>query len=137
MSTRVTIPAGSNSTGPGTGLTINTSSPVSGHLYTELPRLAAFVRARDCFSRFAVGRAAAFGLALVPQLLAFGEREFDFHPAIFEVQAGGNQSQSLLLGLADKLPNFLLMDQQLAGAQRRMIEDVAMVVGADVAVQQP
>ena len=29
------------------------------------------------------------------------------------------------------------MHQQLAGAQRRVIEDVAMLVGADVAIEEP
>src|SRR5690242_20955771 len=86
---------------------------------------------------FAVGGAAAFGFALVPELLAFRQRKFNFYPAIFEVQTGWNEGESLLLGLADKLPNLFLMDQEFAGAQRCVVEDVAVIVRSDVAVQQP
>ena len=42
-----------------------------------------------------------------------------------------------LLRLADELANFFFVDQQLAGAQRSVVEDVAVVIGADVAVEQP
>src|SRR5580704_9953391 len=99
--------------------------------------LTAFARTVDGFSRFFVRRASALGFALVPQLLAFGQREFDFYSAVLEVHPGGNESQTLLLGLADQLADFFLVYQQLASAQRCVVENVTMVVGADVAVQQP
>ena len=68
---------------------------------------------------------------------AAGQREFNFHSAILEIQTGGDEGQALLLGLADELANLLFMDQQLAGAQGRVVEDVAVIIRADVAVEQP
>ena len=64
-------------------------------------QLAPFAGAGDGFSGFAVGGAAAFGFAFVPKLLAFSEGEFHFYPAVFEVQAGRDESKPLLLRLAD------------------------------------
>ena len=74
------------------------------------------------------GGAAAFGFALVPQLLAFGQGEFNLHSTVLEVHPRGDEGQALLLGLADELADFLLVDQQFAGAQGRVVEDVAVVV---------
>ena len=42
-----------------------------------------------------------------------------------------------MLGLGGELVQLLAPHQQLASAQRRVIEDVAVLVGADVGVQQP
>ena len=70
-------------------------------------------------------------------MLAFGQGEFNFHSAVLEVHPGGDEGEALLLGLADELANFFFVDQQLAGAQGGMVEDVAVVVGSDVAVEQP
>ena len=42
-----------------------------------------------------------------------------------------------MLGFADELANFFLVNQELAGAQGGMIGVIAMVVGADVAVEEP
>src|ERR1700730_6273481 len=89
-------------------------------------KLASFAGPGDGISGLAVSRAAAIGFALVPQLFSLGQGKFNLHSAVFEVHASGNESQSLLLGFADEPANFLLVDKQLAGAQRRVAEDVAM-----------
>ena len=70
-------------------------------------------------------------------MLAFGEGEFDFDFAILEIHAGGDEGESLLLGLADELANFFLVNQKFAGAEGGMIGRVAVVIGADVAVEEP
>src|SRR4029077_1355782 len=75
--------------------------------------LVSFTRSGDGFSSLFVGRPPAFSFALVPELLAFGQSQLDLHPAVLEVHPGGNQSKSLLLSLADQLPYFLFMHQQL------------------------
>jgi hypothetical protein len=91
----------------------------------------------DRFSRFFIRRPPSFGLALVPELLAFGQSQFHLDPAVLKVQPRRDQGQALLLGLADQLANLFAMHQQLAGAQRGVVEDVAVLVGTDVGVQQP
>src|ERR1700745_272171 len=89
----------------------------------------------DCFPCFAIERASAFGFAPVPKLLSFSQCKFDFHPPVFEVDAGGDEGQSLCLGLANQFADFIFMHQQLASAQRLMIRVAAMLVGADVSVE--
>src|SRR5581483_2109848 len=96
-----------------------------------------FAGARDGFAGFAIGGAAALGFALVPELLAAGEGHFHFHPAVLKVHACGDEREAALLGFADQLAEFLGVDQELAGAQRVVVVDVAVLVGADVSVQQP
>jgi len=48
---------------------------------------------------FAIGLAAAFGLALVPVLLALGHGQFAFDPPVAEVKTGGNERVALDLRL--------------------------------------
>jgi hypothetical protein len=42
-----------------------------------------------------------------------------------------------LLGFTDELTDFFFVNQQLSGAQRGMIGGVAVVIGSDVAVEEP
>jgi len=93
--------------------------------------------AGDCIAGLFIGGSAAFGLALIPQLFALGECEFYFHPAILEIHAGWDQGQPFLLSAPDQLPDFIFVHKQFAGAQRGVIEDVAVVVGSDMGIQQP
>src|SRR5713226_4054967 len=74
-------------------------------------------RSRDCFSRLAVGGSAAFGFALVPELPTFGQGKLQLHSAVLEVHADGNQSKTLLLGLADQFADLFSVDQQFPGPQ--------------------
>src|SRR5436305_635545 len=75
-------------------------------------------RPHDSLTSFLVGGLAALGLALVPELLALGERDFTFYFPAAEVEAGGDERESLLLRLADELAQLFFMDEQLARAQR-------------------
>src|SRR5207247_7813397 len=91
----------------------------------------------DSLSFLAVLCSAPLGLSFVPDLLAFGQREFNLYSAIFEVHTRGDERQPPLLRFTDQLANFFFMHEQLAGTQRSVVEDVAMLVGPDVAVKQP
>ena len=96
-----------------------------------------FSAAGDGFAGFFVGGAAALGFALVPLLFAAGDGEFDFHFAAFEVHARGNQRQAALLSLAEQFADFFAVREQFSRAKRGMVRVTAVLVGADVAVQEP
>src|SRR5262249_5567470 len=89
------------------------------------------------FPGFFIWGTAAFGFTLIPELFAFGECKFHFHTTILEVQAGRNQREALLLSLSDQLADFVLVDKQLTGPERGVVEDVAVIVGTDVSIQKP
>src|SRR5579864_1714255 len=94
-------------------------------------------RSRDRFSGLLVCGSAPLGFALVPELLTLRQRKLHFNSAILEIHAGWNEGKALLLGLADELVDLFLMNQQLPRAQRGVIIDVSVLVGANVAVEQP
>ncbi len=104
----------------------------------EPAKLAPFTGTCDGLAGFAVCGTAPFGLALlVPKLFAFGEGQLNFYPPILEVQARGNEGEPFLLRLADELAKLFFMDEQFTGTQRSVVEDVAVVVRTNMAVQQP
>src|SRR5579862_5545467 len=112
---------------------------ISDLMFTVLMRFSAtplhsVSSARDRFSGFFVRRSPTLSLPLIPKLFAFSQGEFNFDSSILEIHTSRNQGQAFLLGLADEFPNFLLMHQELAGAQWSMIKDVAMLIGSDVGV---
>src|ERR1017187_10104530 len=96
----------------------------------------AALAAGDCGFGFVVGFALAFGGALVPLLFALGQREFAFYAALAKVEPGGDKSEALLTGSTFELSNFVLVQQQLACAQRIVVHRVAMREGTDVRVQE-
>jgi len=91
----------------------------------------------DRLPRLFVGRTTALGLALIPKLFALGQRKFNLDLAVFEVHPRRDQSESLLLRLADQLADFLPMHKQLPRPQRRMIRVAPVFIRTDMAVQQP
>ena len=93
--------------------------------------------AANGFPGFFVGGTAALGFALIPELFTFGEGKFYFHSAVLEVHSRRNQRKSLLLGLSDQLANLFGVGKQFSSAQRSMIKDVSVNVGADVAIEKP
>ena len=101
------------------------------------PRLGLFSPSGYGFAGFLIGGATAFGLALVPLLFALCEGEFYLDFAILKVHAGGDQRESLLLRLSDQFSNFFFVDQELAGAKRGVVGVVAVVIRADMAVEEP
>src|ERR1700726_3662687 len=62
--------------------------------------------ASDGFPRFFIRRSPPLRLPLIPQLLAFSQRQLNLYFAVLEVHPHRNQRQSLLLRLADQLLDF-------------------------------
>ena len=98
------------------------------------PRLS-FLTASDRFAGFFVCGAAALGLPFIPKLLALCQSKFQFHSAILEVHSGGNQRESSLLRLSDKLAKFFFVDKQLPGPQWCVVKNISVLIGADVTIQ--
>ena len=68
-------------------------------------------------------------------LLPLGQAEFDLGKAPFgEVDAERDEREPLLLCLAEELVDLLAVEEQFSSTERLVIHDVAMAVGADVAV---
>ena len=90
----------------------------------------------DCFTGFLVCRLAPLRLALVPVLLAFGQRQLHFNPTIAEVESRRDQREPLLLSFTNELIQLILVHQQLPGPKGFMIENVAVFVRTDVRVDR-
>ncbi len=86
---------------------------------------------------FPVGFLALEGLAFVVLALAFAEAEQDFGVALREVDFQRNQHRALGVELPGEAVNFLLVEQQPAGAERINIPAVGLLVGRDVGVVEP
>jgi hypothetical protein len=91
----------------------------------------------DRVSRFFVRRPTPLRLPFIPELLALGQRELHFYFAALEVHPHRDQRQSLLLSLADQLADFFFVHEQFAGAEGGVVVHVAVLVGADVGIEQP
>ena len=68
------------------------------------------------------------------RLLAFRERQRHFHAPVLEIHAQRHEGHAALDGLADQLADFVLVQQQLARAHRRMIGVPAVAVRLNVHV---
>jgi len=76
-------------------------------------------------------------LAPVVFVFAFAQSDFELRlPRRREIKPQGDQCQPLLLGPAHELIDLPAMQEQLSRAQRVVIHDVAVTVGANVAVVQ-
>jgi hypothetical protein len=68
-------------------------------------------------------------------LLAFGQPEFDLDKApLGEIDAEGDECESLLLRLAEKLIDLLTVEEQFTGAEGFVIHEIAVTVRADMAM---
>lgn len=80
----------------------------------------------------------AFGIprggagALVVELFALAEAQLQLDPPALEVERERHQGVALQLDLLREPPDLVFVRQQLAGAHRIPVEDVALFVGADV-----
>ena len=72
------------------------------------------------------------GVPLVIVLLALAKADLQLHPGVFKVGAQGDQGQAVLLHHGLQLADLPLVHQQPPGADRVLIEDVALLVGGDV-----
>src|SRR5579859_2148537 len=96
-----------------------------------------FSRSRNGLAGFFVCGAAAFGLAFVPALFAFGQRNLAFDLAALEIHARRDQGIAFLQRLALEFAQFTGMDQQFACAERRVSRIAGVFIRADVGVEQP
>ena len=85
----------------------------------------------------AVGLAGGQRLALVPGLLALGERDLDLGAPVLEVQGGRDDGEALLVDLALDLLDLVAVEQQLALASRGVVGPGALGVLRDVHAVQP
>src|SRR5207249_1962499 len=68
---------------------------------------------------------------------SFRQGYLAFKPAALQVDAKGNESQTLLGRAANQSPDLAVMEQKLACAERIVIGVVPVRVRANVTVQQP
>jgi hypothetical protein len=67
--------------------------------------------------------------------LAFGQPEFDLGKApLGKIDAERDEREPLLLRLAEELIDLLAVKEEFPSTERLVIHDVAVAVGADVAV---
>src|ERR1700722_6085671 len=79
-----------------------------------------------------------FGLALVVELLAAAERDFDLRaPLVVEEQLERHDGHALAVDRYRELVDLATVQQQLARPLRRMIEPAGLEVFRDVGVDQP
>src|SRR5438270_8740704 len=95
-----------------------------------------FSRSHNGLASLTVSGLALFGLALVPELFAFGESDLAFHSSILEIKTRRDERMAFLLCLSDQLSQLLFVDQQFAGAQRGVVINVAVLIGPNVRIQQ-
>jgi hypothetical protein len=87
---------------------------------------------------FALPVARLFGIALVVQLLAPGQRKLDLRPAApVEIDRERDQRHALAADSNAHLVDLALMKQQLAGPLGLVIMAIAMAEFRDVRVDQP
>jgi hypothetical protein len=71
------------------------------------------------------------------QLLAFGQPEFDLGKApLGKIDAERDEREPLLLRLAKELIDLFAVEEELPSTERFVIHDVAVAIGADVAVME-
>ena len=76
-------------------------------------------------------------LPLVIQLFALAEGDLDLHAGILQIDGNRNNRVAVELDLLEQAHDLALMHQQAARAHRVFVEDVALLIGADVHLTQP
>ena len=71
-------------------------------------------------------------LALIIVMLAAGQRELQLRAAMLEVDLERHEGEALLACLAEQLDDLRLVHQELARAQRIVIEDIPLLIRADM-----
>ena len=80
----------------------------------------------------AVGFGFGDGVSLIIEFLTAAEAEFDFDAGAFEVNRKGHEGIALLADESRQFHDLPLMHEQAALPQGLTVEDVPMLVGADV-----
>ena len=71
-------------------------------------------------------------MALVIELLALGDGQFYLHLAVLEIDGQGDETVTLGLLQAVELGDLPLVGEERPGPERIVVEDVALLIGADV-----
>ena len=71
-------------------------------------------------------------LPLVVELLALGQTDLQLGPGVFEVEGEGDQGVPVLLDLLVEPQDLPLVHQELPGTAGVLVEDIALLIGADV-----
>lgn len=72
------------------------------------------------------------GIALIVQLLTTAKSHLHLDVRAFEIQLQRHQRIALLRHKAEQFEDLLFVHEQAAGAKRIAVEDIAVLVGADV-----
>ena len=72
------------------------------------------------------------GLPLVVELLALAQAYLHLHPGAAPIEAQGDEGVAVLLDLRKQPSDLPLVHQQAAGAAGLPVEDIPLLVGADV-----
>lgn len=73
-------------------------------------------------------------LTLVVIVLARGQRQLELGPAVLEIDLQGHEREALFARLGKELHDFRLVHQEFPAAQRIVVEDIALIIGADMQV---
>ncbi len=84
-----------------------------------------------------VGIALGNGVTLVVFSLAAAKTKLQLHPAVLEVNLQRNERIPLTGNKTVQLADFVLVQQQLLGAHRILVENVPLIIGADVHALDP
>ena len=104
--------------------------PCAAHRTAEGRRPA--VTRFDDAVHFAACVAPGGAFALVVKLFAAAQADLDFDPGMFKINRKGDQCQPVLLHCAVKFPDFTPVHQQPPGTDGIAVEDIAVLIGADV-----
>ena len=81
---------------------------------------------------FALGITGRGRVPLVIQFFALGKTDFQLHAGVLEINGQGDEGVAVLLDLAEQPQDLPLVHQQTAGAAGILVEDIALLIGADV-----
>ena len=81
---------------------------------------------------FPLGVPFGHGVALVVQVLAYAHAQVQLHAAVLQIHVQRHQCVALALHRAAQLADLTLVEQKTLGPQRVGVEDVALLIGADV-----
>src|SRR5690242_16911775 len=96
-----------------------------------------FAASGNRFTSLTISGFAALGFAFVPALFSSGECNLTFYFAIPKIEPCRYERKSALLRFANQLSQLFLVQEQLSGTHGVVIEDVSVLVRADMRVEEP
>src|SRR5215813_12905180 len=89
-----------------------------------------FAAAGDSLTCLTLSRFATLGFAFVPALFSSGQCNLTFYFAVAEIESCWDERKTALLGFPNQFSQLFLVQEQLSGTHRVVIEDVAMFIGS-------